>query len=209
MYLFIGGDDLIKRVSFYTIGLLIATLGIALIILSAVGAGPWDAVFVGASYKLGLTVGTWSIIVQVLIVLFNAILLKKRPLFESGITIIVRGIFLDFWLIFVFPNVTFEASPMMMKWGVFVIGTFFLGAGIGTYIVSKLPPTPVDGMMKALSEKFNLSLKTSRTIVELAAVVIAFLLKGPVGIGTLILALTLGQFVQICHKYSQKLYDKF
>lgn len=199
---------MVKRISFYIVGLLIATLGIAVIIFSAVGAGPWDAVFVGASIKLGLTVGTWSIIVQILIVLFNALLLKKRPLFESGITIIVRGLFLDFWLIFVFPNVTFESSPMLTKWGVFIVGTFLLGAGIGIYIVSKLPPTPVDGMMKALSEKFSLTLKTSRTIVEFTAVLIAFLLKGPIGLGTLILALTLGQFIQVCHKYSQKLYDK-
>lgn len=199
---------MVKRISFYTVGLLIATLGVSLTVLSSVGAGPWDATFVGAMHKFGLTVGMWAAITQLVMILIAGYLKKKRPQFESAITVIIWGICIDFWLLFVFQNVAFDESSFLIQWGAFLIGAFLLGAGIGIYIVSKLPPAPMEGLMIAISERFKLSFMISRTILSLIGFLLAVLLQGPVGIGTLLLALLLGQFVQICHRHSQKIYDK-
>ncbi|MEH7225541.1 hypothetical protein V7112_17165 [Bacillus sp. JJ1566] len=50
-----------KRIGIYFGGLALTALGIALIIRSLIGAGPWDTVAVGLTDQLGLTIGTWSI----------------------------------------------------------------------------------------------------------------------------------------------------
>lgn len=198
---------MIKRMSFYVIGLLVTTLGIALVIFSSVGVGPWDSVFVGFNIQLGLTVGTWSIIIQILIVLFNSYLLKEPIEYKSAIAIILRGIFLDFWLIVVFPNITFENFNFLVQWSVFFIGVLLEGVGIAFYMIVNLPLMPIDKTMKALSGKFNLSIQFSRIIIEFFAIVVAFLLRGPVGIGTLFLGVVLGPTVHFFHKYSKKIYN--
>ena len=48
----------------------------------------------------------------------------------------------------------------------------------------------------------------ARTVVELSAVAIAILLQGPVGLGTIILAFTLGQIVQVSNKLMLIIYEK-
>ncbi|MDQ7864987.1 hypothetical protein RCO48_39505 [Peribacillus frigoritolerans] len=54
-----------RRLTIYITGLAITALGIALIVRSIVGAGPWDSVAVGLKLHFGLTIGMWSIISQV------------------------------------------------------------------------------------------------------------------------------------------------
>ncbi len=207
MQLKINKKELLKRISFYLIGLLIACLGIAMIIYSKIGAGPWDAVFVGLNTKFGLTIGTWAIITQIILVFIAALIGKKRPEYECIITILLRGWFLDFWFYIGLKNLNLSTT-ITMQWTNFILGTILLGLGIGTYVVSKYPKTPVDGLMITLQETFNWSLRVSRTVVEIAAVIIAFLLQGPVGWGTLILAVLLGQIVQTTNNNMKKIYNK-
>lgn len=45
---------------YYGIGILILSLGISLTIQSGLGTSPFDALLVGLSKKIGLTVGSWE-----------------------------------------------------------------------------------------------------------------------------------------------------
>ena len=83
---------------FYIIGLIFLSFGISLMILSNLGAGPWDAMYVGLSENVGLTVGSWVFIVGSLLIIINGVLLRKIPDFLAVITIILIGSFMDFWL---------------------------------------------------------------------------------------------------------------
>ena len=75
-----------KRIGIYLVGLAVAALGIALIILSLLGAGPWDSVAVGLTNYFGLTIGTWSIISQLLFTLVTWIIEKTRFRIEISYT---------------------------------------------------------------------------------------------------------------------------
>ncbi|WP_438315240.1 YczE/YyaS/YitT family protein [Sporosarcina sp. FA9] len=198
---------MMKRLAFYLTGILIFTLGIALCIKSEWGVGPWDAVFVAMHNLLPLTVGIWSIIVQVFLVLFTAMIEKRRPAYEVSITIIVRGLMLDFWLIFGLSYISFKL-PYIAQIGIWTVGLLFLGIGIGMYILSELPKTPIDGFMIALQKRFNWSLKKARFIIEMSAAVLAFILAGPVGAGTIITAFTLAPIIQRSNQLLKKGYDK-
>ncbi len=83
---------------------MIACLGVTFIIKANIGAGPWDIVNVGLTEKIGFTLGTWVILSQALFLFINAILLNKRPEFESVITILIWGLAIDFWMKLVFKN---------------------------------------------------------------------------------------------------------
>ncbi|MBD1381040.1 YczE/YyaS/YitT family protein [Metabacillus arenae] len=193
-----------KRIWIYLMGLAVTALGIALIILSAAGAGPLDTISVGLTKHFGLTIGIWSIISQVFLAFLTWIIERKRLPVESFIPIIIRSWFLDAWIYIVFNNIDFSAS-WEMQWLSFMIGVIALGLGIGIYIEAKFPKTPVDGLMIAIHNRFGLSLSISRIIIETSAVLIGFLLGGPVGLGTLIVALTLGRIIQASNHSIKKI----
>lgn len=193
---------MIKRVVIYLIGIFVFTLGIALSIQSGWGVGPWDAVFVGANKQLSLTVGTWSILIQIGLLFVASLLTKRRPVYESGLTILVRGVFLDFWLLVVFPFFSLELQETNYWMG--ATGLLLLGSGIGFYLLSNLPKTPIDVLMSAVQEKTGYSMQKARLLVELFALFLALVLVGPVGIGTLATAFFLAPIIQRTNQVFRK-----
>ena len=185
-----------KRIGIYLIGLAINALGIALIIFSTVGAGAWDTVAIGLNHSWGLTIGICTVITQVLVVLAIGIIERKRLQYESIIAIIIRSIFLDAWIYLVFNHIDLTAS-WEIQWLYFIFGIISMGIGIGIYMEAHFPKSPIDGLMLAIHNRFKWSINTSRIVVELSGAVIGFILGGPVGLGTLIIALFVGKIIQM------------
>ena len=193
-----------RRIVIYLSGLATAALGIALIILSFVGAGPWDAVATGLANHLGLTIGTWSIISQIVFTMITWLLEKTRFRIESLIPIAIRSIFLDIWIYVVLANADF-ASSWVIQWSAFIMGLILTAVGIGIYMEARFPKTPIDGLMVAISEKLSWSLNKSRMTIEITGVIIGFLLSGPVGLGTVVTALFLGRIIQFSNAKVKKI----
>ncbi|MFZ0446363.1 MAG: YitT family protein [Bacillus sp. (in: firmicutes)] len=185
-----------KRIGIYLIGLAINALGIALIIFSTVGAGAWDTVAIGLNHAWGLTIGICTVVTQVLVVLAIGIIERKRLQYESIIAIIIRSIFLDAWIYLVFNHINLAAS-WEIQWLYFIFGIISMGIGIGIYMEAHFPKSPIDGLMLAIHNRFKWSINTSRIVVELSGAVIGFILGGPVGLGTLIIALFVGKIIQM------------
>jgi uncharacterized membrane protein YczE len=193
-----------KRIGIYLLGLAVAALGIALIIFSLLGAGPWDSVAVGLTNYFGLTIGTWSIITQLFFTLVTWMIEKTRFRIESVIPIVIRSWFLDIWIYFVFRNADFS-SLWEVQWLSLIIGVIVVGVGIGIYMEAQFPKTPIDGLMIAIGNRFGWSLNISRISIEASGVIIGFLLGGPVGFGTLVAALLLGKIIQISNYKIKKI----
>jgi uncharacterized protein len=199
---------MLKKTSFFFIGLVIACLGVGLIIKSGVGAGPWDAFFVGITDKLGLTVGIWVMLIQAFYLVFNSILSKKRIQFESVITVLLWGVIIDFQMGVTLKNVQLVDAALSMQWGAFLVGIVLTGIGIGIYLTSKFPTMPYDGTMLIISERFKITLNVSRTILEVIGLAFAWSVGGPIGLGTVIIMLMIGPLIQICTRYSTLIYEK-
>ncbi|MGG7619982.1 YczE/YyaS/YitT family protein [Bacillus coreaensis] len=199
---------MLKKTSFFFIGLVIACLGVGLIINSGVGAGPWDAFFVGIVAKLGLTVGIWVMLIQAFYLVFNSILSKKRIQFESVITVLLWGVIIDFQMGVTLKNVQLTEAVWTMQWGAFLAGIVLTGIGIGIYLTSKFPTMPYDGTMLIISERFHITLNVSRTILEGIGLAFAWIVGGPIGLGTVIIMLMIGPLIQICTRYSTLIYEK-
>ena len=195
-----------RRISIYVVGLAITALGIALVILSTVGTGPWDTVAIGLNLHLGLTIGTWSLISQACLVLITGVIERRRPRYEAIIPIVIRSIFLDVWGYIVFGNVHFTSWEM--QWLSLLLGVILSGVGIGIYMEARFPKTPVDGLMAALQNRFGWSMNISRLVIEISGVLIGFLLGGPVGAGTLVIALSLGKIIQTTNGVMKRKFNK-
>lgn len=195
----------IVRILFYIVGLSIMGLGIALNAISNFGAGPWDAVNIGVSYHLKLSVGICMNIVAVLNLIIGGILNKEFPKITPIITSLVLGLFVDLGFI-IFNGISPNTS--IMQFILFMISLPVISLGISIYLVSELPNTPLDYFMLAIKSKFNLSLMAGKIVSESSGLIIALLLGGPVGLGSIIIIFTIGPMMQFLHTYSKNVFNK-
>lgn len=70
---------------------------------------------------------------------------------------------------------------------------------------ANLPKTPIDGMMVAISNRFGWSFNIVRMGIEGTGAVIGFILGGPVGLGTLVIALLLGKIIQVVNNRMKRI----
>ncbi|WP_085522311.1 YczE/YyaS/YitT family protein [Tuberibacillus sp. Marseille-P3662] len=188
------------RCALYLLGMVINFLGVALIVKSAMGAGFWAALFTGMSQHFGLTVGIWYGSFQFVFIFVNSYLLRRRPEYGAIIPLVLEGIILDFWLEKAFKNIHLTADPLYVKLAVLALGVVCVGLGVAIYIVPGFPRAPVDQLFLAFSERFNWSIGVSQTVVAVMVAGAAFLIGGPVGIGTAVVTFSLGTVIQFWHK---------
>ncbi|WP_324728127.1 YitT family protein [Lysinibacillus fusiformis] len=177
---------------FYVIGIFILTLGISLTIQSNLGTSPFDALLVGLSKNIGLTVGSWEIILAIILIGCNAILTKQRPEFLGFITAFITGIGIDMWL-FLLHN---ELTPVAWYSQVvcFGVGLVVIGLGTATYLHTNFAPIPVDRLTLLIKELTKRSIFFARTTIYTLFLVLALIVKGPIGFGTII-TVCLGGFI--------------
>ncbi|MDX7997478.1 YczE/YyaS/YitT family protein [Bacillus subtilis] len=169
---------------FYGLGILILSLGISLTIQSRLGTSPFDALLVGLSKEVGLTVGSWEVLISVILLICNAILTRKKPLLLGLITAFITGIGIDLWL-FVVKN-TIYLNALLSKLICFGIGLVLIGLGTAIYLQTKFASTPIDHLTLIIRDLSKRTILFSRTLVYALFLVLAIIFKGPIGIGTLL-----------------------
>lgn len=179
------------RWSFFTIGLLVLAFGITLTIKGKdLGIGPWDVFHYGLFLKFGLTIGTWSIIAGLILLLVTGLATKTFPKIGAFLNMLLIGLFIDFFN-FIIP----DTSSIVVQSILFATGTIIIGYGIGLYVSADFGAGPRDSLMLLIVEKTGWKIQWVRNGIEVAVFVLGWLLGGPVGIGTVIIAFFLGSVV--------------
>ena len=189
------------RWSFFTVGLLLLGLGITLLIKAKdLGISPWDVFHYGLFLNFGLTIGTWSIITGIIIISVTAIITKEIPKIGTLLNIILVGVLIDFfnWLL---PDIDHLLLEMLFL----VLGIIISAIGVGIYVAPNLGAGPRDSVMLLISNKTGWKVSFVRNGIELVVFILGWLLGGPVGIGTIIIVLSLGTVVGYAIPRSEKL----
>lgn len=181
----------ILRWSFFVFGLIILAFGAALTIEGKLfGIGPWDVLHFGMFLQLGLTIGSWSIIMGFLLLTAASIATKKVPKIGAFLNMLLLGLFMDFFL-WLLPSIDSFVGALIS----FVLGVVLLGLGIGLYVSADLGSGPRDSIMLLLVDKTGWSLQWVRNGMEVLVLILGWALGGPVGIGTIFIAFFLGPIV--------------
>lgn len=194
------------RVTIYLLGMFINFFGVALIIHATLGAGFWTSFFIGISDLVGLTVGFWYGMFQILVIFINSSLMKQKPEWLAVLPIVLESFILDFWLEIVFASINLSAAPLMAKVFLLIAGMVTIGLGVAIYILPQFPRAPFDQLFLVVSSRFNLSLQMGQTIVAVIMATLALLIGGPVGIGTVALVILLGPIIQFWYERAYPMY---
>ena len=149
-----------------------------------IAKGAFDALLVGLSINVGLTVGSWEIILAILLIGCNSFLTRQRPEVLGMVTAVITGIGIDLWLFLLGNLITPEF--WYSKAICFGIGLVVIGIGTATYLHTNFAPIPVDRLTLILQELTGTNLFFSRTFIYLAFLIMAMMLNGPIGVGTLV-----------------------
>jgi uncharacterized membrane protein YczE len=197
---------LFYRILFFLVGQFILSLGISLTIESGLGSGAWDALNVGLSETVGLTTGTWVVLVGVILIMTNALMVKRRPDIGAIITLFITGVFIDFWLLQVFDQLS--VTDLIHQLLVFSGGLLTISIGLAIYIQAKFSLSPIDSLMMAIRERFGLNLMAAKTAGEVIALILALMFNGPIGIGTIIVTFAIGPLIQVFFPHFESLLNK-
>ena len=175
------------------LGQFLFSLGVVANLNAGLGGRPWDVLSVGVMSHTPFTLGQVAQLLSLVVLVFGWVL-GFPPGFSTVTNTYFIGVFIDViiaWGIVPFPT---ELIPRLALL-VFAIGLF--AAGSLFYLRVGLGAGPRDGLMMGLAKRLDRSIAGVRGGMELTIVTLGFLLKGPIGVGTLLMALSLGPAVQL------------
>jgi len=171
-------------------GLVLYGISSSLLVLAGLGLDPWDVFHQGLSRTFGLAIGTWAIIVGV-VVLLLWIPLRQRPGIGTVSNVILVGLTMDVVL-----GHVHAPHAMAARIACLVCGVFLNGVATGMYIGAGLGPGPRDGLMIGLAARGH-SIRVVRTGLELTVLLTGWLLGGTVGVGTIVYAVSIGPLAHV------------
>lgn len=174
------------------LGLFLCSFGIIIMIRGGVGYSPWEVFHVGIAKTVGLTLGTITIGVGVVVVSVVFFMGEKLGLGTLANMILI-GVFIDWINSFHFIP---TAQNLGVGMGMFLIGMTVAAFGTYLYIASGFGAGPRDSLMVAVTRRTHLPVGVCRAMIEVSVTVLGYFLGGMVGIGTILCALLLGPMLQ-------------
>lgn len=165
-------------------------LGVAMMIRAELGLGPWDVLHEGLSFATGISVGLANILVGI-VVLLLWLPLRQRPGLGTITNVITIGGTIDIAL-----ALSGTPGSLALRWVLLVAGPILFGIGVALYIGAGVGTGPRDGVMTGLAQ-LGMPIALSRTVIELSALAIGWLLGGTVGLGTIYFALIVGPVIHV------------
>lgn len=187
----------IKKYIIFLFGILVMTSGVSLTVKSEIGAGAYDSINFGLSelLKINVSIAIW--ITSFIVVIITSIIRRSFPKLATFVTAIMIGISTDMWVI-IFKIISL--NTIFEKVIAFFTGIVLISTGIAMYIIPKLPANPTDDLMVALTEEKGISIMKAKLLIDTTCILIAFALKGPIGIGTIFATVLIGPLIDIINK---------
>src|SRR5699024_4795544 len=195
---------LIRWVTFL-LGIMIFSLGITVAInVQHLGIHPWDVLNVALYDRVGLSIGTWAIIISFLLIVISWVLDKRYIKIGTFFNAFLVGVFVDFYMwLDVLPHATHTWLDVL----IILSGIVVMGIGGGVYNAAGVGSGPRDGFMLSLADKLPISIRGVRIITETLVLLIGLLLGGPVYIFTFIFTFVQSPIFQFfylkCRHYLQ------
>lgn len=178
------------RLAQLVVGLVAYGSSLALTVRAEIGLAPWDVLHQGLAARLGWSFGAVTALTGVA-VLAAWFPLRERPGVGTVLNVVLIAVSVDAVLAVIPP-----ASSLPWRASLLVIGVVLNGLATATYVGARLGAGPRDGLMTGLHARTGWPLRRVRTLIELAVVIVGWLLGGTVGAGTVLYAAAIGPLTQ-------------
>lgn len=191
--------DLLKRYLIFLAGLFVNSLGVALITKANLGTSPISSIPYVLSLNFALSLGSFTIIFSILLIVLQIVILGKNFKPESLLQIpvsIAFGFFIDFSMILLNA-----LNPQMYaaKVTYLLIGCLILGVGVYMEVLADVVMLPGESFVRAVVARWETEFGVTKIAFDVSMAVIAaaasfFLARELNGVreGTIVAALLVG-----------------
>ncbi|KHD34885.1 membrane protein [Clostridium acetobutylicum] len=199
--------ELLKRYIFFLIGLFVNALGVSFITKAKLGTSPISSVPYTLSMGFPLTMGTFTFILNMFLIVGQAIFLgknfKKVQLMQIPISL-VFGYFIDFTMALLS---VLNPTTYVFKLVFLLIGCFILALGVSIEVIANVVMLSGEAFVSAISTKFKREFGTIKvcfdiTLVVLSIIISLLMFRKVAGVreGTIVAALIVGIIARILSK---------
>ena len=189
--------QMIKEILKSAFGLFIFSIGVYLTIKANIGLAPWDCLSMGVSGRVGYSYGIVHTVISIIILAVD-ILLKEKIGYGTILDALLVGNYVDL-IDRIVPMPQFSNIPISCI--MVIVGLFIMGYGQYFYMGAAQGCGPRDSLLIALGKRFpRTPIGVVQTVMVGIALLIGWLLGGPVGIGTVISVFGMGTALQIVCK---------
>lgn len=172
--------NLLMRLIILFIGSSSLSFGIAMYLKADFGSDPLTTFLVGLSKILHISIGRSSQITMMITLI--AIFFVDKKYIGLGTVI---NVFLTGELLNLFMGINLEIySSTAWRLLILAIGLLTYSLGLSIIILAGLGQGSVDSIMSIIKDKFNISVRKARIILDVFLLIIGVILGGPIGIGT-------------------------
>ena len=186
---------LIVRPLYAFAGVVIIGLGAAILRVGMVGVDPYTAFNAGAGAFLGWGLGPFQLVAN--LVLFVPVLIWGRRYIGVGtvINMVLTGFFIDLFTGLLQPVLPHDGEPVTVI-GYFLVGILIFDFGASADMSADVGIAPYDALAPMIVDRTKLSYKAVRVPQDLLFLVAALLVRGPVGLGTVMTAFFNGPLIE-------------
>ena len=189
--------QIIKEILKSALGLFIFAIGVYLTIQANIGLAPWDCLSMGVSAKVGYSYGIVHTVISIIILIID-ILLKEKIGYGTILDALLVGNYVD-WIGYL--KLVPVSDNVAVSCAMVVIGLLIMGYGQYFYMAAAQGCGPRDSLLIALGKRFpRTPIGVVQTFMVGIALLIGWLLGGPVGIGTIISVFGMGSALQLVCK---------
>lgn len=203
-----------KLVLFF-IGLAFIGLAVNLIVESRLGGDSVTVLYMGISSMFSVAYGTSAYIYHITLIIVSVIVARKYVGLGTFMYSSVVGLFV-YLFEYVFIFIGMYPEGIMDRYAFFSAGQVLLAFGLAIVLSVKIGINGLDCIILVIQEKFSLSYRVLKVMVDLFITALGFAFGGLVGVGTVISVITLGwliqYFIELFQKYnlfySNSVYEK-
>ena len=183
---------MIRKVVALLLGLFLFSVGVVLTVKSNLGTGPWDIFHLGLTNYLPLSFGQVSQVVSLVVIGVNWYM-GIKPGWATLFNSYFIGLFID-WLML--SSWIPAPENWLLQISMLLIGVWLMGWATYFYLSAALGAGPRDGFMVGAVLRSGWPVWKIRTIIETGVAFFGWLMGGPIGVGSLVIAVMIGPSIQ-------------
>lgn len=208
--------NMIKRCVLSVLSIIIMGFGISLFSVSGFGVDPFTSMNMNISSTLGISYGTYQLIVNAVIIVF-VVIVAHRGLIGIGtmFNMVGVGYSCELFESIIRPCISDFADNLAFRICLLAAGIVVLCFSCSLFFTSNVGVGPYDSLGFMLSQKIKVPYKWIRVITDLAVILIGLVVSGGltdvisgnfssvknIGIGTVITAFMMGPLVNFFSKH--------
>lgn len=184
-----------KGIIFAACGALVMGVGIGMASKIGIGVDAFTAVLNGISFRTGLTLGTVTALANAIMTVIGYVLCRKNVGLATVLFIFISKWPVDFGYTHMITSDSLAFSIVL-----FVIAVFVIALGAAMFIVSGMGANAYDTVTLGICERLDLNDRFVyvKYAMDGFMLIVAFIIGGPIGLGTIISLALIGIFMKFC-----------